>query len=186
MLSGQPSRTAITAGNARAYHQNAEGPRIFTDPLSGVLVGNTGDGPRGSHPSPTGRGSGSDTAMRYWPAGAPFIGAGITRTGHKAFQQKSPTARWIKVGNKARPRGPGGAQLTPVRLQGTTGMTFSWSTRPAGWRSEDETGHDPDSCNSETNSGMHNLPSKMCVSRTRLPRSLNPMQRPRAATRGNS
>ena len=43
MQSGQPSHTAIAAGYARAYHQNTEGPRVFTDPLAGALVGNTGD-----------------------------------------------------------------------------------------------------------------------------------------------
>lgn len=43
MQSGQPSQTAFAAAYARAYHQIAEGPRIFTDPLAGALVGNAID-----------------------------------------------------------------------------------------------------------------------------------------------
>lgn len=44
MQSGQPSRTAFAAAHARANHQIAEGPRIFTDPLAGAMIGNTADG----------------------------------------------------------------------------------------------------------------------------------------------
>ncbi|MFI9507751.1 class I SAM-dependent methyltransferase [Nocardia sp. NPDC052566] len=39
MRLGQPSRTAMATANARAYHQLADEPRVFTDPLAVPLVG---------------------------------------------------------------------------------------------------------------------------------------------------
>jgi len=43
MQSGQPSQTAFAAAYARANHQIADGPLIFTDPLAGAMIGSTGD-----------------------------------------------------------------------------------------------------------------------------------------------
>lgn len=41
MKVGQPSRTALATAYARAYHQTAAEPRVFTDPLAARMVGMT-------------------------------------------------------------------------------------------------------------------------------------------------
>lgn len=41
MQVGQPSRTAMAVARARAYHQIADEPRIFTDPLAVRIIGET-------------------------------------------------------------------------------------------------------------------------------------------------
>ena len=38
-----PSRTALTTAYARAYHQIADRPTIFTDPLAAAILGTTTD-----------------------------------------------------------------------------------------------------------------------------------------------
>jgi methyltransferase (TIGR00027 family) len=43
MDNGGPSRTALATAYARAYHQIADRPRIFTDPLAALLLGVTAD-----------------------------------------------------------------------------------------------------------------------------------------------
>ncbi|WP_433713853.1 class I SAM-dependent methyltransferase [Nocardia sp. CA-084685] len=43
MQLGQPSRTALATAYARAYHQTAREPRIFTDPLAVRIAGVTPD-----------------------------------------------------------------------------------------------------------------------------------------------
>lgn len=45
MENGGPSRTALATAYARAYHQIADQPRIFTDPLAARLLGITADEP---------------------------------------------------------------------------------------------------------------------------------------------
>ena len=45
MREGEPSRTAYGAAALRAAHQDADDPRIFTDPLAKRIVGDLGDLP---------------------------------------------------------------------------------------------------------------------------------------------
>ena len=45
MENGGPSRTALATAYARAYHQVADQPQIFTDPLAARLLGITADEP---------------------------------------------------------------------------------------------------------------------------------------------
>ncbi|MGW0771467.1 class I SAM-dependent methyltransferase [Streptomyces sp. NPDC002676] len=46
MQTGRPSRTALSSARARAVHQVADSPRVFTDPLAARIVGGVDDDPR--------------------------------------------------------------------------------------------------------------------------------------------
>ncbi|MFG1795999.1 class I SAM-dependent methyltransferase [Nocardia sp. NPDC049149] len=43
MQGGRPSRTALATARARAYHQIAPDPRVFTDPLAVAITGHSAD-----------------------------------------------------------------------------------------------------------------------------------------------